>query len=316
MRSSRPLSSISYWKDNVEQDIYESLSKTERYRQESISELLRTEKSYVADLDLITETYTHDKFRNILQDDEHAQMLDCIPQLREASMVFILRLESLTSPTGVVSKCGEALAEYLPAMEPIYTRYCKSNEPVAAMIHRKLESSPDFRRVWEECKATCANMDLYSFRLKPLQRITKYRLLFNEIDTHTAETHPDKGAISRAAADCAALVSRVNEHVRAAELEVLWKQVCPRLILPPHLQSVVIRQESAMLCHCEEFVFVKTSTFKKPVGTAIKSSKSSDLRRRVLLMEDAVTSMPFLLITQVHAHACLNSRLPHAPDSK
>lgn len=42
-----------YWADNVDKDIYDSLSKTERKRQENLYELVYTEEDYVHSLEYL-----------------------------------------------------------------------------------------------------------------------------------------------------------------------------------------------------------------------------------------------------------------------
>lgn len=42
-----------YWADNVDKEIYDSLTKTERKRQENLYELIYTEKDYVQSLEYL-----------------------------------------------------------------------------------------------------------------------------------------------------------------------------------------------------------------------------------------------------------------------
>lgn len=42
-----------YWADNVDKEIYDSISKTERKRQENLYELIYTEEDYVQSLEYL-----------------------------------------------------------------------------------------------------------------------------------------------------------------------------------------------------------------------------------------------------------------------
>ncbi len=66
------------------------------------------------------------------------------------------------------------MRRYIPQLEPAYIAYFESNEEVAVKIDRMQKDDPAFAAILERGKALSSNLDIHSFRLKPLQRITRF----------------------------------------------------------------------------------------------------------------------------------------------
>ena len=60
-------------------------------------------------------------------------------------------------------------------------------------------------------------VDLPSLLIMPVQRIPRYRMLFDELLKLTLPSHPDHRNLSRCCAAVATLAHEVNEHVRSKE---------------------------------------------------------------------------------------------------
>ena len=86
----------------------------------------------------------------------------------------------------------------------------------------------------------CGGLDIHSYRLKPLQRITRYPLLLRAVLEHTPADHEDHGATSASLAAYRQVVDSVNEQVRSAEWTQHLRMLASRLAVPKKLQPFVL----------------------------------------------------------------------------
>lgn len=72
-----------------------------------------------------------------------------------------------------------------------YIKFCSKQLESAALLQNLTETSVAFREFVKKCQNNAATrgMPLSSFLIKPMQRITKYRLLISKILENTPETH-------------------------------------------------------------------------------------------------------------------------------
>eukprot|EP00050_Salpingoeca_kvevrii_P008087 m.300587 g.300587 ORF g.300587 m.300587 type:complete len:785 (-) comp14499_c0_seq1:166-2520(-) len=297
-RAAMQQSRLSLWREEVGDDIYQALTKDQRYRMEGINELISTEKMFIDDLDFVLDMYQYSKFEQVLTQSEHHRMIGHLEEVRDVSMRLYLLLTS-AEKREIAREFGALVQEMLPSMEPVYTSYCETNREVHDLITEKAADSHAFKAILEECKAESGNLDIFSFRLKPLQRITKYPLLLSEIDKHTEPDHSDKAATSQALADCASLVGRVNEHVREAELALELKLLSTHLVVPPALGPIELENGTSLL---RSDVFVTSKSLKRKSSQFLKSSKAlSDAKRRIAVLCNNALQCYSLLITQYGA---------------
>ncbi len=87
----------------------------------------------------------------------------------------------------------------------VYEHLRKKNKKLADFIKEK-EASPD-----------CQQINLLGFLIKPVQRLTKYHLLFKEILKHTPKDHPDYPDIEKCFEKMQELATYVNERQRTSE---------------------------------------------------------------------------------------------------
>lgn len=104
-------------------------------------------------------------------------MIGQMQDLLDLSNVFIAKLKERQDDNNItIDRIGDLMMEHLQSMEPAYTAYCQNNARVSELIAAKSKSSPHFVQVLAEGKASSKNMDIHSFRLLPLQRLTRFAL--------------------------------------------------------------------------------------------------------------------------------------------
>lgn len=100
----------------------------------------------------------------------------------------------------------------------MYTAYC-ANQPKAMEILDKLGRNPSFKTFTDKCmqNPSCRGLTLFSFLIKPIQRICKYPLLLRDLLKNTLTDHEDYDNLVNALAKITEVVDYVNEKKRLAE---------------------------------------------------------------------------------------------------
>ena len=116
---------------------------------------------------------------------------------------------------------GEAFGHHMTSMEKIYTEYLK-NQDAANRKLQALQKNPKVQIWLKECRAYAHDLtsawDLDSLLVKPVQRLTRYPLLLDQLLEATPENHPDFTALDSAAREIKGISSRINEAKKRIEL--------------------------------------------------------------------------------------------------
>ncbi|XP_076611810.1 intersectin-2a isoform X2 [Chaetodon auriga] len=200
----------------------DTMTPQERKRQGYIHELIRTEETYVNDLELVLEVF-HKPMSESGRLTE-AEMGVIFVNWRELIMcntklLKALRVRKKTGGENMpVQLIGDLLASELAHMQP-YIRFCSCQLNAAALLQSKTHNQPDFKDFLKKIATNyrCKGMPLSSFLLKPMQRITRYPLLIKNILEHTPDGHADRSPLREALERAEELCSQVNEGVREKE---------------------------------------------------------------------------------------------------
>ncbi|HLD78895.1 MAG TPA: rho guanine nucleotide exchange factor, partial [archaeon] len=206
---------------------------------ESLNELLQTERMYVADLDLVKKVFIIPiKSFNMLTKEEQGAIFSNIELIHGVNVQMLAALEknmlepppdgSDANPDPAAAAAAEVLAAspnvgkvFLDMAHyfKMYTVYC-SNQPTAlAAIDAAKARNAAFDSFLQDCLQVplCRGLTLFSYLIKPVQRICKYPLLLNEILRHTPADSPDVESLRAALAKIQEVVDYVNEHKRVQE---------------------------------------------------------------------------------------------------
>ncbi|XP_077568315.1 intersectin-2-like [Stigmatopora nigra] len=198
----------------------ETMSPQERKRQGYIHELIRTEESYVDDLELVLEVFYKPMSESgRLTEAEMAVIFANWREIIACNAKFLKALRWRKKTGGgddmPVPLIGDLLASELPRLRP-YVRFCSCQLNGAALLQSKTDDQPDFKDFLKKIAGDhrCRGMPLSSFLLKPMQRITRYPLLIKNILENTPEPHADRPPLREALDRAEELCSGVNEGVR------------------------------------------------------------------------------------------------------
>eukprot|EP00004_Rigifila_ramosa_P027461 TRINITY_DN897_c0_g1_i1.p1 TRINITY_DN897_c0_g1~~TRINITY_DN897_c0_g1_i1.p1 ORF type:complete len:730 (-),score=163.95 TRINITY_DN897_c0_g1_i1:102-2246(-) len=173
-------------------------------------ELVSTERDYVRDLGVIVDIW----MRPI-----QSGALLTPPQIQEVfSVVEMLvpvgkeMLKGFEESNGAVGKVFVQFGDVFK----MYSLYCANQETMIMAIPRLKKQNPKFSKFLEKTKTMeeCRGLDLFSFLIKPVQRICKYPLLLKEMLRYTSEDDSDFTDLTNAHAKMQRLALEVNERVK------------------------------------------------------------------------------------------------------
>ncbi|XP_067892359.1 uncharacterized protein arhgef49 [Heterodontus francisci] len=185
-------------------------------RKEAILEFVNTESSYGEDLRIIKEEFQLPmQAAGLLTPEQLAVIFSNIQELIEVNERFLERLHDSTEQAfdqddeDFLTVCiGEMFLEFVN-MLPAFQTYCIHQSTSINMLNT-LEKEKELLRIFldvsQNDNTALRRMNLRSFLMAPLQRVTKYPLLLSRISNSTPEYHPDHCGLREAK-------SRVESHL-------------------------------------------------------------------------------------------------------
>lgn len=206
------------WSSLVDPSVLETMEKQERKRQEAIFEFIATEATYVRNLQLVVGVF-YARLMNIL--DEHALtvIFANVEDIMMFNSFFLSALEERQKSCRLyVTHLGDILSEHCQNLE-VYLPYCLNQDSARRLLVELRKSNPELEAALQDIKMNnpeVRGLDLSSFLLEPMQRLTRYPLLLKQIVQYTT-AEQDLEEVKRALAYVETTVSDVNESVRQRE---------------------------------------------------------------------------------------------------
>ncbi|XP_041118524.1 uncharacterized protein LOC121322498 [Polyodon spathula] len=181
-------------------------------RKEAILEFMSTECSYGEDLRIIREEfYIPMQTAGLLTSEQLSVVFSNVQELLEVNEKFteLLQAGIDQGDEDLLSVCiGEIFLEFFN-MLPAFQTYCLQQSTSINMLNT-LEKEKELLRIFldvsQNDNSALRRMNLRSFLMAPLQRVTKYPLLLSRISKATTEKHPDHSSLREAK-------SRVESHL-------------------------------------------------------------------------------------------------------
>lgn len=155
-------------------------SSEELSRKEAISEMVKTERSYVEDL-LVVKTHFYAPMSKMNID--MLLLFSNILQIVEVNMAILKDFEE-----------GESISTaYLKHLDNLqcYKMYCENLSGASTYLQKLRSSNPTLQTFLKSQQKVpaCKNLDISSYLLIPMQRITRYALLLRQILHYTPKPH-------------------------------------------------------------------------------------------------------------------------------
>ncbi|XP_075762555.1 rho guanine nucleotide exchange factor 19 isoform X3 [Pelodiscus sinensis] len=227
--------SFCFWQEIPEvksQRLLEGLTPQQHHLQEALFEVITSEASYLRSLSVAT---SHFKGSLVLQETltraEVHRLFSNLQQVRDVSERFLLELEEQMDKDVFLAGLGTVALKHCPAFHRVYVPYVTNQMYQAQLMQQLMRENWRFRQVLRklEEQPVCQRQPLKSFLVLPFQRITRLKILLENILKLALVGSELAGSISAALRAVGEIVSECNENVRrmkqTEELVLLEKQV-------------------------------------------------------------------------------------------
>ncbi|KIK78082.1 hypothetical protein PAXRUDRAFT_17082 [Paxillus rubicundulus Ve08.2h10] len=181
----------SSWASLVDRSALEGIPKAERKRQEAIFELISTEADYVRDLQLIVGLF-YSRLMETLDEQSTASIFSNIEDILLTNTAFLSTLEERQRDCRLyVDHIGDLLERHMPNMK-VYLNYCVKQANAGNVLRSMRESNHELAAQLQSLREhpSVRNLDLSSYLLVPMQRLTRYPLLIRQILQYTDPPPP------------------------------------------------------------------------------------------------------------------------------
>ncbi|KAI6112583.1 CNH-domain-containing protein [Pisolithus sp. B1] len=237
------------WIHSVPQEVVNSVSDTEKKRQEAINEVIYTERDFVRDMEYLRDVWIGNlKDTEIIPADRRTDFIQQVfwnihdiiavnTRLRDA-------LNKRQKAYAVVERIGDIFTDIVPHFGPfvsygahqLYGKYEfekeKSSNPAFAAFVETTERLPESRK-----------LELNGYLTKPTTRLARYPLLLGAVIKHTSEDNADKQTLTQVVSMIREFLAKVNVETGKTENRFNLMQLDQQLVFRPgeymdlHLQD-------------------------------------------------------------------------------
>ncbi|KAH7890772.1 CNH domain-containing protein [Phlebopus sp. FC_14] len=246
------------WIHSVPQEVVNSVSDTEKKRQEAINEVIYTERDFVRDMEYLRDVWiTKLKDGDVLPADRRADFIQQVfwnihdiitvnTRLRDA-------LNKRQKSYAVVERIGDILIEAVPHFGP-FVSYGAHQLYGKYEFEKEKSSNPAFAAFVEVCtgdrKATerlpeSRKLELNGYLTKPTTRLARYPLLLEAVIKHTSEDNPDKQTLAQVVSIVREFLAKVNVETGKTENRFNLLQLDQQLVYRPGEQVDLKLQDQA-----------------------------------------------------------------------
>ncbi|XP_072316132.1 uncharacterized protein arhgef5 isoform X2 [Eucyclogobius newberryi] len=172
----------------------QELTEDQRRLQEVRFEVITSEASYCRSLDIVVEHFVKCKqLGTLLTTQDRNWLFSRLSDVRAISHSFLSKLEEkVDSDTMNFSVC-DVIARHCQRFKMVYVPYLTNQSYQDATYQRLMNENQGFRRIVEklERSSVCQRLPLRSFLVLPFQRITRIKLLVQNIVKRTTPGTPE-----------------------------------------------------------------------------------------------------------------------------
>ncbi|XP_053548749.1 extracellular matrix-binding protein ebh [Bombina bombina] len=198
-----------------------SMSREKQKLQEAKFELIMSEALYLRSLNIAVDHFQHNpELHDVLSAQERQWLFSRLSEVRDASSDFLFDLEE-EFETDIYSfqVCNQVLIHELN-FRRVYLPYVTNQSYQERTFQRLLSNNPRFQQVLDKLESdpVCQRLSLKSFLILPFQRITRLRLLLQNIlkrstpgSSEESEATAAHNALEKLIRDCNESVQRMKD---------------------------------------------------------------------------------------------------------
>ncbi|KAK5603387.1 hypothetical protein CRENBAI_008652 [Crenichthys baileyi] len=162
----------------------EKLTEDQRRLQEVRFEVVTSEASYSRSLDIVVEHFVKCKeLEKLLTTQDKNWLFSRLTEVRAISRRFLAKLEERVESDVTHFTVCDIIAQQCQRFKKVYVPYLTNQSYQDATYQRLMNDNPNFKRIVEslEKSSVCQRLPLRSFLVLPFQRITRIKLLVQNI---------------------------------------------------------------------------------------------------------------------------------------
>ncbi|RIB09946.1 CNH domain-containing protein [Gigaspora rosea] len=289
------------WIHTVLPEIANSVSETEKKRQEAINEVIYTENDFVHDLE-----YLRDCWMKPLQEE------NIIPELRREEFVDTVfynildiykinsklndALQKRQNAYAIVEQIGDIFLEHVPKFDP-FIKYGAHQLLGKYEFEKEKSSNPDFAKFVERIERLpeSRKLELNGYLTKPTTRLGRYPLLLDVVLKHTPNDHPDKINIPKVINIIKEFLTNVNIESGKSENRFNLQQLNDQLISKGNVDLKLTEEERQLV-------------YRGPLKKPARAGEPSDLL--VFLFDHALLMVKTKIVNKVEHYKIYRKPIP------
>ncbi|KAK9954265.1 hypothetical protein ABG768_016351 [Culter alburnus] len=219
-RSSRG-SAFSLWQDIPDvrsSGQLDNFSNEERKLQEAKFELVTSEASYIRSLSIAVDHFmTSPELCECLGMQERQWLFSKLPDVKEVSERFLLDLEHRLEGDILRFDVCDIVLDHCPALRRVYLPYVTNQAYQEQTYQRLLQDNPRFPGILARLEEDpiCQRLPLTSFLILPFQRITRLKMLVENILKRTTPGSRDEDTATKALNELKKIIKECNSSVQS-----------------------------------------------------------------------------------------------------
>lgn len=211
----------------VNSGILGTISREEQKLQEAMFEVIATEDSYVRSLDVLVKHFMEDpgmnpdlpEGRRVLNRRQYHVIFSNVKEVHEVAKRFLEHLEERQHECALIRNICDIILDFASNHFSCYVSYCTNQIYQTRQLLECMDNSVLFREYVKrlESHECCQKLQLQSFLLLPMQRITRMPLLILNILNRIPLQHADRKVVEDALRVIQSVVTECNDSARAME---------------------------------------------------------------------------------------------------
>ncbi|XP_015250827.1 PREDICTED: FYVE, RhoGEF and PH domain-containing protein 4 isoform X2 [Cyprinodon variegatus] len=207
----------------VEEGSLEHKETNEQKLYKIASELLHTEKAYVARLNLLDQVFctkmTEEANKGTFPLDVVKNIFSNISSIHAFHSQFLLPgLEKRMGEWTSTPRIGDILQKLTPFLK-MYAEYVKNFDKAMELLKQWTDRSPQFKAIIQEIQSQeiCGNLTLQHHMLEPVQRVPRYEMLLKDYLKKLPQDDPDRSDAEKSLEIISTAATHSNSAIRKSE---------------------------------------------------------------------------------------------------
>ncbi|XP_077382473.1 uncharacterized protein arhgef5 isoform X2 [Festucalex cinctus] len=205
----------------------EDLTEDKRRLQEVRFEVVTSEASYCRSLDIVVEHFVKSKqLGALLTTQDRNWLFSRLADVRAISHSFLSKLEERLESDIMHFTVCDIIARHCQRFKMVYVPYLTNQSYQDATYQRLMNENPGFKRIVEKLERSpvCQRLPLRSFLVLPFQRITRIKLLVQNIVKRTTAGTPEAMQAIKALRLLEKLIQESNDSI--SQMKSIESLVC------------------------------------------------------------------------------------------